>query len=284
MRGGCLFVSHGGGPMPLLGDPSHASMVKFLRGHKYRPSAVLLISAHWQTSVPTLTSGARPQLIFDYGGFPPESYRYTYAARGDPDLANRAAALLQTAGIAARLDESRGWDHGVFVPMMLMFPKADVPIVCLSLLKNADPAQHFELGRALRPLRDEGVLILGSGSSYHNMGGFFGGVANCVIKFRGHPTHWLISIQVANAGDASAAFDAYITAACAAPAAERRKLLVDWERAPHARACHPPGGEEHLLPLIVVAGAAYDDESGTKLWTEPDFFGRVTMSSWGFSM
>ena len=192
MRGGCLFVSHGGGPMPLLGDPSHASMVKFLRGHKYRPSAVLVISAHWQTTVPTLTSGAHPQLIFDYGGFPPESYRYTYAASGDGALAKRAAALLQAAGIAARLDESRGWDHGVFVPMMLMWPKADVPIVCLSLLTNADPAQHFELGRALRPLRDEGVLILGSGSSYHNMGGFFGGVANCVIKFRGHPTHWLI--------------------------------------------------------------------------------------------
>ena len=264
MRGGCLFVSHGGGPMPLLGDPSHASMVKFLRGHEYRPSAVLLISAHWQTTVPTLTSGARPQLIFDYGGFPPESYKYTYAARGDPGVAKRAAALLQAAGIAARLDESRGWDHGVFVPMMLMFPKADVPIVCLSLLTNADPAQHFELGRALRPLRDEGVLILGSGSSYHNMGGFFGGVAN--------------------AGDASAAFDAYLTAACAAPAAERRNRLLNWERAPFARACHPPGGEEHLLPLHVVAGAAYDDESGTKLWTEPDFFGRVTMSSWGFSM
>ena len=152
--------------MPLLGDPSHASMVKFLRGHDYRPSAVLLISAHWQTAVPTLTSGAHPQLIFDYGGFPPESYRYTYAARGDPSLAQRAAALLQTAGIAARLDESRGWDHGVFVPMMLMFPKADVPIVCLSLLNDPDPAKHFDLGRALRPLRDEGVLILGSGSSY----------------------------------------------------------------------------------------------------------------------
>ena len=250
--------------MPLLGDPSHASMVKFLRGHEYRPSTVLLISAHWQTAVPTLTSGARPPLIFDYGGFPPESYRYKYAASGDNALAKRAAALLQTAGIAARLDESRGWDHGVFVPLMLMFPKADVPIVCLSLLNDPDPAKHFDLGRALRPLREEGVLILGSGSSYHNMGGFFGGVAN--------------------AGDASAAFDAYLTTACAAPAAERRKLLVDWEHAPHARACHPPGGEEHLLPLLVVAGAAYDDESGTKIWTEPDFFGRVTMSSWGFSV
>ena len=165
MRGGCVFVSHGGGPMPLLGDPSHASMVKFLRGHDYRPSAVLLISAHWQTTVPTLTSGAHPQLIFDYGGFPPESYRYTYAARGDPVLAKRAAAMLHTAGITARLDEDRGWDHGVFVPMMLMFPKADVPIVCLSLLNDPDPAKHFDLGRALRPLRDEGVLILGSGSS-----------------------------------------------------------------------------------------------------------------------
>ena len=166
MRGGCLFVSHGGGPMPLLGDPSHASMVKFLRGHEYRPSAVLLISAHWQTAVPTLTSGARPQLIYDYGGFPPESYQYTYAASGDGALAKRAASLLQTAGIASRLDESRGWDHGVFVPMMLMFPKADIPIVCLSLLNDPDPAKHFDLGRALRPLRDEGVLILGSGSSY----------------------------------------------------------------------------------------------------------------------
>ena len=163
MRGGCLFVSHGGGPIPLLGDPSHASMVKFLRAHEYRPSAVLLISAHWQTPVPTLTSGARPQLIFDYGGFPPESYKYKYAARGDPGLAKRAAALLSEAG--ARLDDQRGWDHGVFVPMMLMFPKADVPIVCLSLLNEPDPAKHFELGRVLRPLREEGVLILGSGSS-----------------------------------------------------------------------------------------------------------------------
>ena len=105
-------------------------------------------------------------MIFDYGGFPPESYQYKYAASGDGALAKRAASLLQTAGIAARLDESRGWDHGVFVPMMLMFPKADIPIVCLSLLNDPDPAKHFDLGRALRPLRDEGVLILGSGSSY----------------------------------------------------------------------------------------------------------------------
>jgi aromatic ring-opening dioxygenase catalytic subunit (LigB family) len=250
--------------MPLLGEPSHASMVEFLRGHKHRPSAVLIISAHWQCAVATLTSGARPPLIFDYGGFPPESYQYTYAARGDPGLAKRAAALLQTAGIAARLDESRGWDHGVFVPMMLMYPKAAVPIVCLSLLNDPDPARHLELGRILRPLRDEGVLILGSGSSYHNMGGFFGGVPN--------------------AAEASAAFDAYLTAACAAPAAERRKLLCNWERAPHARDCHPPQGEEHLLPLLVVAGAAYDDEPGTKLWTEPAYMGRVTMSSWGFAV
>lgn len=200
-----------------------------------RPSAILLISGHYESDVLTLTSGANPSLFFDYYGFPPHTYELEYPAPGSPGLAQRAADMLGRAGIATRLDPSRGFDHGVFIPLKVMFPDADVPIVMLSMRHDLDPGFHLEVGRVLAPLRDDNVLILGSGLSYHNMNAF----------------------MTSAALNASKAFDNWLRAACAADPATRRDRLAHWESAPSARAAHPR--EEHLLPLMVCAGAGLDD-------------------------
>lgn len=213
----------------------------------------------------TVTGGTRPPLIYDYGGFPAASCQLKYPAAGNPALAARVVALLRTAGHpAADVSPDRGWDHGVFVPLMLAFPDADVPIVQLSLVAGMDPEVHWAIGQALRPLRDDGVMIVGSGSSYHNMMGFFG--------------------RVPNVAAASAAFDAHITAAVTdESAAARRAKLLAWDQAPHARECHPPRAEEHLVPLFVAAGAARDDESGVRVYSEDNLMGSgVTVSAWQF--
>jgi aromatic ring-opening dioxygenase catalytic subunit (LigB family) len=167
-RAPSTFLSHGGGPMPLLGQ--NPVLAKFLAGWPATlaqpPTALIVISAHWEETVPSVTGAESPPLIYDYGGFPPETYKYTYNAPGDPALAARISALIDSAGLGpARVSSDRGWDHGVFVPMMLAFPAADIPIVALSLVSGYDPAMHWQIGRALRPLRDEGVAIVGSGSS-----------------------------------------------------------------------------------------------------------------------
>lgn len=259
-------MSHGGGPMPLLG--TNPELSKFLRGYQATVTvpikAIVIISAHWEEAVPSVTSAAEPPLLFDYGGFPPETYRYKYAAPGDPSLARRIAALVDDAGLGpAVLRSDRGWDHGVFVPLMLAFPEAATPVVAVSLVRGGSPSVHWQLGRALRPLRDESVLLIGSGSSFHNMRGFSG--------------------QSGGVKEASAAFDAYVTAACSADATSRETRLVGWEQAPHARDCHPPGGEEHLTPLFVVAGAAYDEERGARVYGEDNMMGKgITMSAWEF--
>lgn len=162
-RAPAIFLSHGGGPLPVLGDPGHAVMIEFLKHWPAtlaaRPKAIIVVSAHWEEASPVVAAGSHPELIYDYAGFPPESYKLKYPAAGDPALAARAVAMLQQAGHpAAALSPGRGWDHGVFIPMMLAFPEADVPIVQLSLVKGFDPAMHWDIGRALRPLRDEGVV------------------------------------------------------------------------------------------------------------------------------
>jgi len=198
-------------------------------------TAVLVISAHWEAAVPTVTTAARPPLLFDYYGFPPESYRLTWPAPGDPALAARVRALLRDTGRASEADGERGFDHGAFVPLKLAFPDAQVPTVQLSLVRGLDPAEHLAIGRALAPLRREGVLIVGSGMSFHDLRAF------------GDP----------RAGPASEAFDAWLQAAVVRPRTERDAALTDWAHAPAARLAHPR--EEHLLPLMVAAGAAGDD-------------------------
>ncbi|WP_053239118.1 DODA-type extradiol aromatic ring-opening family dioxygenase [Sandaracinus amylolyticus] len=238
------YIPHGGGPWPFVelgfGDPAEwAQLATYLRGladiAPQRPRALLVVSAHWEERIPTVTTSARPPMLYDYYGFPPESYEITWPAPGDPQLAARVRALLSAAGIDSGEDAHRGFDHGTFVPLKLTFPDADVPTVQLSMRRDLDPASHLAIGRALRPLRDEGVLIVGSGMSFHNMRGF------------GSPA----------ARAPSAAFDAWMRETVTLDPAARDARLTAWDRAPSARVCHPR--EEHLLPLMVIAGAAGDD-------------------------
>lgn len=236
-----LFVSHGGGPLPLLGDPGHRELVDRLRsmaGTLRKPSAILVISAHWEASVPTITAGTNPPLIYDYQGFPPAAYQIEYPCPGEPALAGHVHETLKKAGIAARLDDQRGLDHGVFVPLALMYPAADIRCVQLSLVNSLDASAHLAIGRALRGLVYENLLVIGSGFSFHNMRAFFAPDTP--------------EIQARNQ-----AFEAWLAATCGDPAldeAERSERLLHWDRAPHARFCHPR--EEHLLPLHVCYGLA----------------------------
>jgi aromatic ring-opening dioxygenase catalytic subunit (LigB family) len=242
-----VYIPHGGGPWPFvdvgIGDRAELdALAGYLRGlagvPPARPRAVLAVSAHWEERVPTVMTADRPPLFYDYYGFPPESYRLTWPAPGDPQLAARVRALLGAAGFTTAEDRERGFDHGTFVPLKLTYPAADVPTVQLSLVRGLDPAEHLAIGRALAPLRDEGVFIVGSGMSYHNLRAF------------------------GPAGRApSAAFDAWLVDAAAQPEEERAQRLAAWSRAPSARQAHPR--EEHLLPLMVVAGAAGADRGRT---------------------
>jgi len=199
------------------------------------PRALLVISAHWETEGFALTTAQQPPLLYDYYGFPPHTYELKWPAPGDPALAQRVSALVREAGFNVAEDAKRGLDHGVFVPLKLSFPEAHIPTVQLSLDRRLDPERHLALGRALAPLRDEGVLIVGSGMSYHNMQHF----------------------QRSLARDASATFDAWLADSLSMSGEAREERLRAWQDAPAARIAHPR--EEHLLPLMVVAGAAGAD-------------------------
>lgn len=231
------YLTHGGGPCFFMDwDPPHAwddlraALEGIIPGLPSRPRAVVVVSAHWETDVVEVESGDSPGLIYDYGGFPPHTYQLTHPAPGDPRLAVRIAALLEDAGLAHRVAPDRGWDHGVFVPLKVMDPDATIPIVAMSLRRDLDPSHHLEVGRALAPLRDEGVLLVGSGSSFHNFAHFGSPLAE--------------------------PFDEWLNDVVTRPAAERERALANWTEAPHARIAH--GREEHLLPLMVAAGAASD--------------------------
>jgi aromatic ring-opening dioxygenase catalytic subunit (LigB family) len=233
-----LFIPHGGGPCFFMPDPAGnwTAMAAFLRSLPAilpaRPSAILIVSGHWETGGFGLTSSVRPPLIFDFNGFPPETYQLAYPVAGSPDLARAAADLLTVAGLAAELDAARGLDHGVFVPLKVAFPLADIPVVEMSVDRSLDPALHLAAGRALAPLRKDGVVIIGSGMSYHNMRGY------------GDP----------RATGSSVAFDAWLGHAVGLDPAARSAMLVDWLSAPASRLSHPR--EEHLIPLMVAAGAS----------------------------
>lgn len=240
-----IYLPHGGGPWPFveLGnfvEPCEVrSLAEYLRGFvatlSRRPTALVVVSAHWEAKTPTVMTAPRPPILYDYYGFPPESYAITWPAPGHPALAARVRELLDRAGIPSAEDAARGFDHGTFIPLKLAFPDADVPTIQLSLEEGLDPARHLAIGRALAPLRDEGVLLVGSGMSYHNMRGFR------------HPQ-----------GQADAEiFDAWLQRAAASDPSARDAALTSWSSAPAARRAHPR--EEHLLPLMVVAGAAGTD-------------------------
>jgi aromatic ring-opening dioxygenase catalytic subunit (LigB family) len=259
------FISHGGGPWSYMDDPSRAAYGKLEaalaampRHIGVTPAAVLMVSAHWEEAEFTLTSGASPPMIYDYGGFPDYTYHIRYDAPGDPKLAARVKGLLETSGMPARLDPGRGFDHGAFTPLKVIYPENDVPVVQLSLKRGLDPATHLAMGLALAPLRDEGVLIVGSGLSYHNLRQFFS----------------------PRAYGPSRVFDAWLNDALLGRSVdERAKLLIAWESAPSARDAHPR--EEHLLPLMVAVGAAGDDAAVLD-YHEKDFLGGITVSSYRF--
>jgi aromatic ring-opening dioxygenase catalytic subunit (LigB family) len=201
-----------------------------------RPDAILVISGHWEADVPTVNAAPEHSFYYDYYGFPEHTYRLKYPAKGSPALAARTRALLTNAGIASAEETGRGLDHGVFVPLLLAYPDADIPIVQLSLRHDMDAQTHLTIGQALQPLRDEGVLIIGSGMSYHNL--------RKIISVHGNAE--------------SVAFDAWLTAAATHPdPSARRAKMAAWRSAPFATDCHPEA--DHLLPLLVVIGAAGDD-------------------------
>jgi aromatic ring-opening dioxygenase catalytic subunit (LigB family) len=243
-----LYIPHGGGPCFFMDDPrgTWTGMATFLRTIPdmlpEKPKAILIVSGHWETDGFAFTATERPPLIYDYHGFPPHTYQLAYPAPGDPALAARAAGLLDDAGLPAALDQARGLDHGVFVPLKVAFPQADVPIVEMSVDRRLDPAQHLAAGRALAALRDEGVLIVGAGMSFHNMRGY------------GDPRATAPSRQ----------FDAWLTEAATQDVEPRDDALMRWADAPAGRFSHPR--EEHLLPLMVAAGAS--DAAGERVYGE----------------
>jgi aromatic ring-opening dioxygenase catalytic subunit (LigB family) len=235
------YIPHGGGPWHVMmddfgGRASWQPLVTHLEElgelARKRAKALLVISAHWEESVPTVHFGAAPGMLYDYYGFPEETYRLSWPAPGAPDVAARIEQLLHAAGFATAREEERGYDHGTFVPMMVALPEAKIPVAQLSLVAGLDPATHLAIGRALAPLRDDGILIIGSGFSYHN------------LRMFGDP----------RARPVSERFDEWLrTAAESRDPEERSRLLADWESAPGARACHPRS--EHLLPIHIAAGA-----------------------------
>jgi aromatic ring-opening dioxygenase catalytic subunit (LigB family) len=238
-----VFLPHGGGPWPFVevgfGDKRElealATYLRSLHGlPKTSPKAVLAVSAHWEETVPTVMTAEMPPMLYDYYGFPPESYQITWPAPGEPKVAGRVRELLGAAGFETAADARRGFDHGTFVPLKLAYPAADVPTLQLSLKRGLDPEEHLAIGRALAPLRDEGVFIVGSGMSYHNLQEF---------GPRARPV--------------SEVFDAWLRETVTLGAAERDRRLAAWSSAPSARKAHPR--EEHLIPLMVAAGAAGSD-------------------------
>jgi aromatic ring-opening dioxygenase catalytic subunit (LigB family) len=239
-----IFLPHGGGPCfwidspPPFGRQAWEKLRVYLSGVVASlpapPKAFLVTTAHWEEPTPTASVAPAPGMIFDYYNFPPHTYELSYKAPGAPDLGRRAAQLIRAAGLTCAEDAERGYDHGVFVPMLIVDPEAHIPVVMMSLQRDLDPALHIAIGEALAPLRDEGVVIVGSGMSYHDLRHFRDGD-----------------------GRDAATFDAWLSeAACLAPD-RRNEALRNWAEAPAARACHPR--EEHLLPLMVAAGAAGPD-------------------------
>lgn len=258
------FISHGGGPWPWMQDATrgnYAALTAALQAIRTTlpvpPQAVLMLSAHWEAPEFTVMSTPHPGMIYDYGGFPAHTYQIQYPAPGAPAVAARVQTLLQHAGIAVAQDAQRGFDHGAFVPMAVMYPAADIPLLQLSLQHGYDPQAHLALGAALQPLRDEGVLIVGSGLSYHNLR------------------------ALGSAGVApSAAFDTWLQdSLLRTHPQERAQRLRDWAQAPGARQAHPQ--EDHLLPLMVAVGAAGDDPAQC-IHHESTFFGGITVSSFRF--
>lgn len=249
-----FFIPHGGGPCffmdwNLMGGPADAwdKTEAFLRGMlaslPEQPRGIVVISGHWEEQAFTASAVERPEMIFDYYGFPEHTYRLDYPAPGSPQLAARVVELLDAAGLPTATSTTRGFDHGVFIPLLLVAPEARIPVVTLSLKTDLDPDEHLRAGKALEALRDEGILLIGSGMSFHNMHTF----------------------RTPAATGPSAIFDEWLTQAVRAAPAARWNALAHWSEAPQAKEAHPR--EEHLLPMMVAAGAA-SEEAGERVFTD----------------
>jgi aromatic ring-opening dioxygenase catalytic subunit (LigB family) len=259
------FLSHGGGPWPWLKEemPFYDELERSLQAIPNQigvlPKAILVISGHWESFEFSVMANAHPPMLYDYSGFPEKTYQVKYPAPGSPELAAKVQKLIQSAGFSAHLDDKRGFDHGTFAPLYAIYPRANVPVIQLSLRDDYDPEAHFKVGRALAPLREEGVLIVGSGLSFHNMRAFR---------------------QPGAAGPASHQFDEWLQKTLVHSTPEQRlKNLLHWAEAPAARAAHPQ--EDHLIPLMVVVGAA-ENERGQMDYHEENFMGGITTSSFSF--
>jgi aromatic ring-opening dioxygenase catalytic subunit (LigB family) len=258
------FISHGGGPWPWIKDQMpgdwsklESSLQAIATDIGAAPRAVLVVSGHWEEPEFTVQTHPHPPMYYDYGGFPEFTYRLRYSAPGSPEVAARVGQLLDAAGIPVRYDAKRGFDHGTFAPLYVIYPRADVPVLQLSLRRGYDPAAHLAAGRALAPLRREGVLILGSGFSYHNLRNFGPAGAAPSAAFEG----WLTDTLVHSA-----------------PGPRTERLLA-WDQAPSARASHP--AEDHLIPLMVAVGAAEQDPA-TRVYYENNFMNHLTSASYRF--
>jgi aromatic ring-opening dioxygenase catalytic subunit (LigB family) len=238
-----IYLPHGGGPCFFMDPPPEepnrwVPMEAYLRSIPSllpkKPDALLIISGHWEEDRPTVLASAHPDLLFDYSNFPPHTYQLTYPAPGAPELAKKVRALLSEAGIESGEERTRGYDHGVFIPLKVIFPDADIPILQLSLQTGFSPERHVEIGKALARLREDNVLIIGSGLSFHN------------LRALGDP----------RVDEPAVLFDRWLTETlCEVPIDEREARLAQWSNAPYARLCHPR--EEHLLPLMVAVGAGH---------------------------
>lgn len=257
-----FFLSHGGGPWPYMTGPIRdrfttleASLKELVGSLKTRPSAILVISGHWEERDFGVMANPQPPMVYDYSGFPSELYRIRYPAPGHPALAQRTYELITDAGFPAHLDDRRGFDHGTYSVLAVTHPAADVPVIQVSMQSSYEPRLHLNLGQALAPLRDEGVLIVGSGGTYHNF-------------------------QPKNPRKESSRFDSWLNETLIeSNPTERALRLMDWEKAPAARDAHPR--EDHLVPLFVASGAAMS-EPGSVIYREENFFGRITQSSYRF--
>lgn len=256
------FISHGGGPWPWIPEMREyfstleQSLKKMIADHGETPKAILMISGHWEEKTVSIMGSPKPPMIYDYYGFPAHTYEITYDAPGSPEFATRTHKLLTDAGISANIDSERGFDHGLYSVMEVMYPKADVPIFQVSMLKSYDPAAHMAIGRALAPLRDEGVMIVGSGLSFHNL-----------------------RLPRGAGGEPSAKFDAWLYEAMMSEPDARKQNVINWEQAPCARISHEH--EDHLVPLFVALGAA-ESEPAERIFNNCSPLNGITVSNYRF--
>jgi 4,5-DOPA dioxygenase extradiol len=250
-----VFVSHGA-PTLAVEQNDTVEFLKRLGRELGRPEAILCVSAHWNTTAPAVSAAERPETVHDFGGFSEELYRIDYPAPGAPSLAGRVRELLEGAGLACTISPARGLDHGAWVPLRHIYPEADIPVTQLSVQPSLGAEHHLRMGQALAPLREEGVLILATGSATHNLSRIGRG---------GAPPAW--------AGE----FDEWLYEKINIGALE--ELLDYRRRAPYASVAHPT--DEHLLPLFVALGAGGAEARGRSLhrgWT----YGSLSMAAYGF--